>query len=678
MPFGLLVPAFLAGLVAIAAPIILHLRHREQDRPQDFPSLMFLERLPIRTWERRRVTDLPLLLMRVAALALLTLAFARPLFQRPSNSATSARARAVIVALDRSMSMGRTGVWTAATDSARRMVASLAPADRAALVLFDDEAELAQAFTADHQSLIAAIGRAQPSARGTRFAAALREARQLASRVHDAAPELVVITDLQRSGSAGIAGTEMPANLKIRTVAVGAADHGNISVASVAVQRLTSGQRTMLSVQARLRSRANRSPRNVSARLVLNGRESGARVVAVPANGDTAVVFDSVLMPGGQVRAAIAIDHDALAADDSFHFALKADDAVRLLLVVPDDVADEALFFERALAVGRTPIARIDRIGVGQLSPRVLQGEDAVLLWDVRPAQSASASLKAWVEQGGGLIAMAGQRTATRSQRSALIAADVIGNIERLGDRGGSLGDVRVEHPVFAPFRTASASLNDARFLRYARLEPAAGADVIARFDDGTPAVIERRQGAGRVVVTAFGFESRASDFPLQAAYLPFIHRLVLHSAGRDPTALWRTTADSWVLPRAMKEPVVLTPRGSIVRLKPDSSGASTALRETGIYAAYDGRVQGEPLALIAVNSPAAESELAPMDARDLLLGVREAKIATADASEVPTTAEIEGRQRLWRLVLIAAALLLLTETVVAGRGWRGVGSSAT
>src|SRR5258708_35624576 len=222
--------------------------------------------------------------MRVAALALLTLAFARPLFQRPSNSATSARARAVIVALDRSMSMGRTGVWTTASDAARRIVAPLAPADRVALVLFDADADLGPAFTTDHQSLMAAIGRAQPSARGTRFATALREARQLTSRVHDATPELVVITDLQRSGSAGVAGTEMPANLKIRTVAVGATDHGNISVASVAVQRLTSGQRTMLSVQARLRSRANRYSRNGSGRLRLNGRETGARNVAVADN----------------------------------------------------------------------------------------------------------------------------------------------------------------------------------------------------------------------------------------------------------------------------------------------------------------------------------------------------------------------------------------------------------
>ena len=82
MNFGLLVPAFLVGLAALAVPVYLHLRHRDRDKPQRFPSLMFLERLPIRTAERRRITDLPLLLLRALALALLVLAFARPVFSR--------------------------------------------------------------------------------------------------------------------------------------------------------------------------------------------------------------------------------------------------------------------------------------------------------------------------------------------------------------------------------------------------------------------------------------------------------------------------------------------------------------------------------------------------------------------------------------------------------------------
>ena len=62
-----LVPAFLAGIAALMVPVLLHLRHRDKDTPLRFPSLMFLERLPIRTAERRRITDWPLLLLRALA-----------------------------------------------------------------------------------------------------------------------------------------------------------------------------------------------------------------------------------------------------------------------------------------------------------------------------------------------------------------------------------------------------------------------------------------------------------------------------------------------------------------------------------------------------------------------------------------------------------------------------------
>src|SRR5205085_7930726 len=104
-------PIFLAGLAAIALPVILHLRHREKDKPQEFPSLMFLQQLPIRTAERRKITDIPLLLLRVLALALIALAFARPVFSGQAAAEKAKRSRALIVLLDRSMSMSRTGVW---------------------------------------------------------------------------------------------------------------------------------------------------------------------------------------------------------------------------------------------------------------------------------------------------------------------------------------------------------------------------------------------------------------------------------------------------------------------------------------------------------------------------------------------------------------------------------------
>jgi hypothetical protein len=95
-------------------------------------------------------------------------------------------------------------------------------------------------------------------------------------------------------------------------------------------------------------------------------------------------------------------------------------------------------------------------------------------------------------------------------------------------------------------------------------------------------------------------------------------------------------------------------------------------LTEAGFYQTYDGRAAGDPLDIVAVNPPAAESDLTPADARELLLGVRRSDSASAGALAPPAPAEREGRQRVWRILLIAAAALLLAESIVANRGWRG------
>ena len=179
---GFLVPAFLAGLAAVVMPIVLHLRHRDKDTPHRFPSLMFVERLPIRTAQRRRITDWPLLLLRALAIVLLVLAFARPLWSRPGVTQASVSDRTVIVLLDRSMSMGHTGVWSRALSEARGAIAGLGATDRVALVLFDDEAEIAQPLTTDKNLAIAALANAKTSTAATRYAAGLRAARSLSSR----------------------------------------------------------------------------------------------------------------------------------------------------------------------------------------------------------------------------------------------------------------------------------------------------------------------------------------------------------------------------------------------------------------------------------------------------------------------------------------------------------------
>jgi hypothetical protein len=689
MGLAFLVPAFLAGLAALAIPVVLHLRHRERDRPVRFPSLMFLERLPIRTARRQRITDWPLLLLRVAAFALLALAFARPFAGGAAAVAAAERVRAVVLLLDRSLSMSHRDVWPAALDSARAVVTELGPRDRVAVVLFDDAAEVVQPLTTDRAAARAAVDGARPTARATRYVAALRAARQVLAGAPDVAGEIVVVTDLQRTGTAGLAGLELPVGLTVRAVTVAAPSRANAAVAGVDVQRLHDAARPRLAIQARVATRELAAPRRAHLTLTLNGRSSGSRDVTLPAGGSLPVAFDPVPLPAGRIRGTVTLDSDALGADDVLHFTVAADDELRVLLVAPEDAwGDETLFFTRALAIGRAPAIRLERRRPTTLTATALHGTALVVLWDTPPPGGVSGDvLAAWVRGGGGLVLVAGRRLAARAPSAAtpLVPATLRGSTDRLADRGGALGEVSLEHPLFTPFRDAGAALGAPRFLRYPRVEPGPETETLARFDDGLPAVVERRLDGGRVVLIATPLDARAGDFPLQPAYLPFLRRLVIHASGHEAAPLWQFTGETWRAPprERLPEPVIATPAGAIIRpTVPEGGiaggrgggGPAVALDEAGFYAAYQGRVAGEPLAVVAVNAPPGESDLTPVDPRELLLGVRQSDSTAAAASGEgpPTAVEVERRQRLWRVLLVLAAVALLAETLVSNRGWRG------
>jgi hypothetical protein len=171
-----LTPLFLLGLAALAVPILIHLTERERRTVVEFPSLMFLKKIPYESVKRRRLRDLLLLALRAAALALIIAAFARPFLRGSELVASGGGAREVVVLLDRSYSMGAEDGWARAQQAARQAVEGLTGLDRVSLVLFDSSAELVLRSSADVSRVVAEIDRAQPSAGATRYAPALKVA----------------------------------------------------------------------------------------------------------------------------------------------------------------------------------------------------------------------------------------------------------------------------------------------------------------------------------------------------------------------------------------------------------------------------------------------------------------------------------------------------------------------
>src|SRR5215472_970511 len=101
-----LTPAFFLGLAAIAIPVLVHLIQREKKRVVEFPSLMFVRRIPYQSVRRRRIRHWLLLCLRAAAILLMVAAFSRPfLRQSAAAAAGGGGAREVVILLDQSASM---------------------------------------------------------------------------------------------------------------------------------------------------------------------------------------------------------------------------------------------------------------------------------------------------------------------------------------------------------------------------------------------------------------------------------------------------------------------------------------------------------------------------------------------------------------------------------------------
>src|SRR4051812_1325217 len=279
-----LAPAFFAGLAAIAVPVLIHLINRERKVVVEFPSLMFLERIPYRSVRRQKIRHLLLLILRCIAVALLVAAFARPFFERRHTAIGSAGAKEVVVLLDRSASMGYGDRWAKAQAAARKVVNGLGASDHATLVLFANDASVASDPMATPDRVAAAISAAKLSAEATRYTPALKLASQILSASTLPQRQVVLISDYQKVGWANHNEIVFPLGTVVTATDVGSASSPDVSVADVKTDRDSTGDRDHVTVAARIVNTGGVA-KAVTATLAIGGRDVQSKEVKLPASG---------------------------------------------------------------------------------------------------------------------------------------------------------------------------------------------------------------------------------------------------------------------------------------------------------------------------------------------------------------------------------------------------------
>ena len=533
---GLLAPIFLAGALAAAVPIVLHLLKREPEARVRFAAVRFLRRAPVEHADRRHLRELLLLALRIAAVLLLALAFARPFF---GSDAQAGSARVTVVALDTSLSVSAPEQFARARALAHAAVDRASSRDPVAVITFADAAEVAVRPTTDRALVRAAIEQAVPGAGATRYRAALSAAVQ---QLQGAPGTVVVVTDLQASGWDEGDRMSLPAAVDLQVADVGAAPP-NLAVTSLHVEndRLVAAIRNL-----------GDAPRETTLTLSVHD------TAVPPAPPRVATTSAASVAPGETVRvtmarapgtlASVSVDDASGTQGDNARF-LVLDDANRpavLVITAGGDLSREAFYLQQALTVAGGPataLVEAQGAAAGAIpAASALQPIVAVVLTTTRGLDRPGRErLAAYVQGGGGLLiaagpdvdgAVAGEILGSPSITSAVEASAPGG---RAVDVSRTLAPEDLRHPIFLAFGGNAAALGVPRFTRISSL--AGGCAVLARFTTGETALAECARGRGRALVFASDLDGRGNDFPRHAAFLPFVREAVDYLAGPGPRA---------------------------------------------------------------------------------------------------------------------------------------------
>ena len=620
-----LAPLFLAGAAAAALPIVLHLLKRQPEARVKFAAVKMLKRAPVEHTQKRHLRQLILLALRVTALILLALAFARPFF---ATGAALGTAGVTIVALDTSMSVSAPGRFERAKDLARAAIGRVPASDLVGVVTFDDEAEIVARPSADRVLASSAVDDAQAGYGATRYRAALSAAAQ---QLNGRKGTIVVVTDLQENGWDAGDRASVPEGTTIEVADIGAMPP-NLSVTGIRAL----SDRVVATVH-------NSGARARDARVHLAIDDRPPTTVTVPLGPNQSADATFAGAPRGASATVAVDDGEGLAADNVRYAILGGANRPSVLVVsASGDLNRDAFYVQHALAAAAagTPAFQVQGVGGAQLSTwsdERLAGQAAIFLVSTRGLERRGRELLASYARGGG-----GLLVASGTEMDGSIVTDVLGAASTLTiapangirQEARALAPTDVRHPVFQPFAGSAATLGFVNFQTAVRIAGSA-CQTLARFTTGEPALLECPSGDGRALVFASDLNNRWNDFPLHATFVPFLHEVVRYLAST------RAHASEYFV-----------------------GAAPAGVRRTPGLATIDAAgVQRR----IAINVDPREADPARISVEDFQSAVTRLKSEGGVEARVEARQQ-EDRQHLWQYALALMAGLLAVEGLLAAR----------
>jgi hypothetical protein len=706
------------GGLAVALPILVHLFNQRRPRPLAFGAIEFVLRSQRQKASRLRLRQILLLALRCLLIAAIAFALARPqLRPKGAQSAQALGPQATALILDASLSMryrlGSKTLFERARAEALSALDALGPDEPATVGICAGESGfVGGALSAPSFDRIAArrmLQAAQPTFLGSDLTGCLDAAAKVLGESPVPGKKILTFSDLAAHSIRlnappplvpPPAGSNAP-GIKPNVVlvdAAGGSDLPNAAVVNTAIRAAPALGPRGYEVVATVANGSDAAISGLLLSLKIGQSTVAKGFVDIPPHGTAKKTLAAVL-PAGSITGRVELAREearGLDEDDAQEFVVHVPRDVKALIVdgAPSSLRsrDEAFFVEAALAPARTS-GRITAttLDADAAVNATLDGYDVILLLNI------SAPTKPFVEKlrqavhtrGAGLFIALGDHVDPDAYNDAF--GDLLPRPLHLiktaaepgvgtEDHAARFGVVDWTDPLFRIFGPAEREgVESARTFRYALLKPSGtAARTLASYDDGAPAMLYARTGAGRVLLYTSSVSRTWTDWPIRVSFLPVLQQAVsfLASALEEKQPAPAQIGGERLIepPQGLAVLQILGPDGKPLQLrrsKPDALDATVGpLLAPGLYRPQVGPPGGtghdEPSLAFVALLDAKESDLRRVDEAEL-----KAQLGGAGSAQVAASTEAAQGSHgtpLWSTLLLLGVVALLGEGLLTRR----------
>jgi hypothetical protein len=674
-------PGFLWALLALAIPVLIHLFNFQRTERIVFANTKLLTEVVQQTNKARNLKNLLLLLIRLAGLAFLILAFAQPVKDNSAANQSGGLPK-VCVYMDNSASMFLPDEGNRAFEKsvafAKGIPSQFQKKGWFELISNDFLSRHTWTSSSGFSDQLTEINESnEPRS----FATVInRASRQFDFQSAEGEKHLFILSDFQKSSFGNLSELPLDSSIRFHLVSMKHEKASNVWIDSVWLPKPLSSDIRQNEVKVKVSALGTGKEKSTRIQLFANGNLLSGKVITVVEGGSMICSLPFQIKPGVRLNCSVLLDDQDISFDNRFYFTLQAPKPTRIYLIsgnsksyIPKVYSNPDLFLFK-----RSDYSNPDYKALQNAGLVILEGPES-------PGAALEESVLKVLSEGGSVCAIPGNDrnwVTSFCKKTGLDAISVQDNSRptdwkiNLPDAGNTF------------FRDVFEEGGQNKIKPWAKLLlDVSNGTPILKYESGKAFLSLRKKEKGSLFIMGSSLDEKNSSLPSHPLMIPVFYRMAFSAGEQSNQTLYLSPGAKEIslpldtMPIGSESAVELIQEGKtlLANVIRSEKSIKLALPETSLSAGFwEIRKDKKSLGFLAVNLAKGES-VPSFHTEDELKEIFKDKpwvdVAGVNSNSSPEhlTGEKINEISFWKYCICLAILMFALEMLIIRFGKSGV-----